>query len=105
MRFREITGMGKNWDTIALYDTLEATLKKCNYESADYVVNMMGAYKFREMFPKEWLGDGVKLPFETTTICCPIAYDKVLTQMYGDYMAPPPPADRNNQHKMTVIRL
>lgn len=105
MKFRETTNWGANWDTYDLMLHIEKTLRKYDYEKEGYFVNMFGAYKFREMFPKAWFGDGVELPFEDTTIICPIDYDKVLTQMYGDYMTLPPEDQRSQQHCMTVVSL
>ena len=105
MKFRELTNFGADWDTYELMCHIERTLRKYDYEREDYFVNMFGAYKFREMFPKAWFGDGVELPFEDTTIVCPCEYDKVLTQMYGEYMQLPPEGQRGQQHCMTVISL
>lgn len=105
MAFREKTGFGSNWDTWELMCHIEKTLRRYDYEREDWFVNMFGSYKFREMFPKEWFGEGVELPFEDTTIPCAVEYDKVLTQMYGDYMSLPPENQRSEQHRMTVITL
>lgn len=105
MKFREKTGLGSNWNTYDLMCHIERTLRRYDYEHADYFVNMFGAYKFREMFPKAWFGKGVELAFEDTVIRCPVEYDKVLTQMYGDYMTLPPEEQRSQQHCMTVISL
>ena len=84
---------------------IEQTLRKYSYEKEDWFVNMFGAYKFREMFPKAWFGEGIELPFEDTNIRCPIEYDKVLTQMYGNYTTLPPEEQRGEQHRMTIISL
>ncbi len=105
MRFREKTGFGSNWDTYELMCHIERTLRQYDYEHEKWLVNMFGAYKFREMFPKSWFGEGIDLPFEDTIVPCAIEYDKVLTQMYGDYMTLPPEEQRGQQHRMTVITL
>ncbi len=105
MKFREKTGFGSQWDTYELMCHIERTLRQYDYEREGWFVNMFGAYKFREMFPKEWFGNGIELPFEDTTIPCPVEYNKVLTQMYGDYMTLPPEEQRGQQHRMTVISL
>lgn len=105
MRFRELTNFGANWDTYDLMCHIEKTLRRYSYIKETYCVNMFGAYKFREMFPIEWFGSGVEMPFEDTTIMCPLEYDKVLTQMYGDYMTLPSEEQRGQQHCMTVVTL
>lgn len=105
MVFREKTGFGSNWDTWELMCHIENTLRIYDYDQEGWMVNMFGAYKFREMFPKAWFGEGINLAFENTTIRCPVEYDKVLTQMYGDYMTLPPEEQRGAQHCMTIISL
>lgn len=105
MRFREVTKLGSNWDTRVLMGRASKDLCSYDYDKEGYIVNAFGAYKFKEMFPKEWFGEGVELPFEDTTITCPVDYDKVLTQMYGDYMKLPPEEDRALHHCMTVVSL
>ena len=72
-------------------------LKKYPYEGARQVVNFMGAYKFREMFPKSIYDSLAEYPFETLSLSAPADYDTVLRQMYGDYMTPPP-KDEQNKH-------
>lgn len=105
MQLREKTKVGAGWDPYKILGHIERTLCSYDCDKEGYVVNMFGAYKFREMFPKEWLGEGVMLPFEDTEIRCPVEYDRVLTQMYGDYMTPPPEEQRAQHHCMTVISL
>ncbi len=75
---------------------LEKVLTKTEYDKSDYLVNAMGAYKFREMFEKKYYGDGVLYPFEDTKIRGPVDYDFVCRQLYGDYMTPPPEDERNH---------
>jgi len=105
MKFREVTKFGSNWDTYTLMCHIEKTLRTYDYDAQGYMVNMFGAYKFKEMFPKEWFGEGVVMPFEDTEIVCPVHYDQVLTQMYGDYMTPPSEEEKSQQHCMTVVAL
>lgn len=46
------------------------------------------------IFSSEWFKTSVDLPFEDTTMSCPIEYDKYLTKQFGDYMTLPPETDR-----------
>lgn len=103
MRFREITKLGSNWDPVEVLEETERIARRYDYATEEYLVNLFGAYKFREMFPKSWFAEGVDLPFEDTEIHCPVEYHKVLTQMYGDYMVPPSEAEKINHHCVTVI--
>lgn len=105
MRFRELTKFGAEWDPAQVLAETERVARAYDYGDEEWFVNLFGAYKFREMFPKSWFGEGVELPFEDTVIRCPIEYDRVLTQMYGNYMTPPPRSDRALHHCVTVLRL
>ena len=50
----------------------------------------MGQYKFKEMFSKKYYGEGKFYKFEDNELFGPENADAILTQMYGDYMTPPP---------------
>ena len=41
------------------------------------------------IFPKEWFASHIDLPFEDTTMRCPVGYKEYLTQQFGDYMQYP----------------
>ncbi len=81
---------------------IEKSLKAIPYEKSRYLVNVMGAYKFREMFHKKYYGNGQLYPFEDTTICGPIDFDFVCRQLYGNYMLPPKEDERNHHHLQTA---
>lgn len=105
MKFREVTKVGQSWDPIKILAETEQIAGRFDYDQEDYLVNLFGAYKFREMFPKSWFGGGIVLPFEDQKIRCPVEYDKVLSQMYGNYMIPAKTKERDQHHMLTVIRL
>ena len=84
-------------DTNKRMQLIDRCLKKYPYETAAQVVNFMGAYKFREMFPKKIYDSLSEYPFEDLRLLAPSDYDTVLHQMYGDYMTPPP-QDEQNKH-------
>lgn len=84
-------------DTRKRMELIDRSLKKFPYETAHEIINFMGAYKFRELFPRSVFDDLVEYPFETLTLLGQRDYDKVLSQLYGDYMTPPP-ADEQNKH-------
>lgn len=44
--------------------------------------------------------DYVDLPFENTTIRCPLEYEKVLDKQYGDWRVP---VENGSRHEMAVI--
>ena len=54
----------------------------------------------RSMWDTEWFESFIELPFENTTICCPAAYDQVLTRHFGDWRTPVQGA---SEHEMVVV--
>lgn len=83
-------------------DKLDFALRLFPYRKSAWVVNAMGAYKFNEMFHKKHWLKGRWYDFEGMKVWGASDYDFVLTQMYGDYMTPPPEDDRNH-HGSAVI--
>lgn len=49
-------------------------------------------------YPKRCIVSSVQLPIRDRTFSCPVGYDEILTNMYGDYMTPPPAAERAPIH-------
>ena len=82
---------------------LDQLLRKYPFEKSEYVVNFMGAYRFKEMFPRRIYENIDYYQFENLRLPAPKDYDTVLTQMYGDYMKLPPEHERN-KHNTEVIK-
>lgn len=76
------------------YKKIDKLIQKYTYDNSDYVVDAMGAYKFKEMFPRKWFGRGKSYDFEGVCLTGPEESDKMLTQLYGDYMTPVSEKDR-----------
>lgn len=95
IKFVQITGFGRNGDMYKWLEKLDLALKKYPYKSSKWVVNFMGQYKFKEMFPKSYYGKGKLYSFEEIKLPGPLNAHMVLKQMYGDYMIPPKEADKN----------
>ena len=91
----EITKLGRNADMYKWLEKIDSTLKKYPYDSSNWVINFMGQYKFKEMFPKSYYGKGKLYSFEDSELPGPVDADAVLAQMYGDYMTPPEECNRN----------
>lgn len=75
------------------FSAIEKALRKYPYEHSEYNLNMMGAYKFKEMFHKKVFGKGTLYLFEDMKLRGPEDYDFYLSQLYGDYMTPPSNAE------------
>lgn len=80
---------------------LEKLMMKYDYVSSKNVINFMGAYKFKEMFPKSYYDNFSMYNFEGIKLPAPTNYDAVLRQMYGDYMKLPP-MDQRFSHSIKV---
>ncbi len=104
IRLVQLTGFGRGGDPARYLARIDRLLRKYPYASSDWVINFMGQYMFREMFPKSWYGEGRLYPFEDGALMGPEDSDRVLTQMYGDYMTPPAEKDRNAHAASLVTR-
>ncbi len=89
------TNIEKFLNTHLLNAALDRFLKRWNPKDTTVIGNPMGGSWFKEVYPKDWYSEVVKLPFEDTTVNCPSGYTRILEQMYGDYMTPPPETQRN----------
>lgn len=95
IKFVSVTNFWKKLDMYKWLEKIDKLLKKYPYDSSEWVVNFMGQYKFKEMFPKKYYGNGKMYTFEEYKLPGPENADGVLTQMYGDYMKPPKDQDKN----------
>lgn len=95
IEFISKTRIGVGGDSRRWADRIDRLLKKYPLEQSNHIINFMGQYKFKEMFPKSWYGGGAMYDFETTKLRGPQNAGAVLTQMYGDYMTPPKEQNRN----------
>ena len=84
-----------------LWNQLDHVLKNNDYDSSKRLINFCGNWHMKELFSKNIYGEGALYPFEDVMVRGPHNYDFVLTQMYGDYMTPPPENQRN--HHSTMI--
>lgn len=101
IKFVLITGFGTKSDPKKWLNKIDRLLKKYPIEKSNWIVNFMGQYKFKEMFPKSWYGKGKMYEFEDNELMGPVEYDKVLSQQYGDYMTPP---KNKNAHAAEFVK-
>lgn len=87
-----------------LLKAMEQSLRKYDYDKSVYVGSMLGKYREKEVVPRSYWGDGIKLYFENLPVTCPVEYDKLLTQIYGNYMQMPP-KDKRVSHDIEIIKL
>ena len=81
---------------------LEELLK---YEGTQGICYGIEYTREHEVFPEDWFGKPLQLPFEDFTISMPRAYDAYLSRQYGDYMKLPPESQRNSVHGRYFVDL
>ncbi len=92
------------------YPSIQKALLKreklfCSMNQGAFLANHSSAWGIKEIVPVEWYGEGADLEFEGIAVKGPVEYDKVLTQIYGDYMQLPPEEKRIAHHYTEVIDL
>ena len=80
--------------------------KEYPYEKSEYVGAVETIFNFpQNRFKKEWFSESIEMDFENKRFKVPIGYDKILTQMYGDYMKLPPKEKQITHHSNNNYRL
>lgn len=72
----------------------------------DYLLYYYCTYGvIKELYKKEWFDGYVELPYENFMIRVCKGYKEYLTQLFGDYMTPPPPEKRLSRHFRYYVNL
>lgn len=96
IKFGQVFNIEKKLSKIKCLNKLDYKLKKYKYKDSKYIVNFMGAYKFKEMFSIDLYKEVEKYDFEDIKLNAPKDYNFILTQLYGDYMKEP--EDKNHHY-------
>lgn len=84
-------------------EKIDKLLKKQDFYNSKYVGNIMGAYRTKEIVPKEFYGNGKMYQFEDIKMNGLELYDEYLKYTYGDYMKLPPEDKRKTHFKIVEI--
>ena len=98
-----ITRIGKLLNTNKYLNKLEKTLMKSDYDESEFVGNMLGRYRKKEIVPKYFFGTPKKVMFKNIMVNIPEKSHELLTALYGDYMKLPPLEERV-AHNVKIIR-
>lgn len=78
-------------------------VEKYNKCTTDYWGFFYGRTRFKtSRVKKSMMGKPLRVPFEDTMLPVPEHYHEYLTQMFGDYMTPPPPEKQVGLHLIDV---
>lgn len=83
----------------------DSIAQKYDFEKSNFIAVCVGAMREAEVFPKEYFGVGCSWEFENIKVIIPEQYDKYLTNVFGDYMTPPPKERQVTHHGTTIIDL
>ena len=82
---------------------IDKLLRKQDVSKSKYIGNIMGAYRTKEIVPKEFYGEGKMYQFEDIELRGLDMYEKYLTYTYGNYMELPPEESRKTHFKILEI--
>lgn len=91
--------LGKRQSLDHIFTKQEKLARK--YENVETTHYYFPTYQLSEIhlrFPKHYLQETIRLPMRDHFFSAPAEYDALLTQLYGDYMTPPPPEARVPVH-------
>ena len=85
------------------WNFFKAQVEKYNRQDTDYYLFFAGRYRFKTSFYKKSVfGKPLWVPFEDTMLPVPNCYDDWLSQIFGDYMTPPPVEKQVGLHLIDV---
>lgn len=90
-----ITGIWRRLNADKWLNVLDSVLRKYPYYDSDWLINGIGIYKEKEIFPKRVFGTGARYEFEGMMLKGPEDHHFYLSRLYGDYMTPPAEDKRN----------
>lgn len=77
---------------------LEKHFVRYEFGTTKYIFVTAGAYRLRDIWPKEWIDGFVEKEFEGRKFTVISGYDAYLKNLYGDYMQLPPKEQQISHH-------
>lgn len=93
-------------DIQKIYRRMDRVFHKQDAKKACYIGTITGAYKVKEIVPREYFGDfnqASEWQFEDFTVKGPKEWEKYLTHMFGDYHQVPPESERKIHYQNEII--
>ncbi len=85
---------------------LQRAMRLCHNDQSRCVVNIGSAYGYhKECVQRRYFDHAVELSFGGRFALAPAMWHEYLTDVYGDYMTPPPEDKRYNRHSAVELEL
>ena len=84
---------------------LELDCKKYDFDSCLWVGNLVGAWRLKEIMPREYFGEPTLYEFEDQLLFGPQRADEYLTHVYGDWRKLPPKEKQMSHHDFIEFDL
>lgn len=88
-----------------LFDKMQKICKRFTLEQSMFFTNYSGAYGLKERCKKEWIFPLRRAMFNGIEVNIPANADKILQQLYGNYMELPPEDKRVSNHNRGCVCL
>ena len=88
-----------------LMHKIDEMCKSRDYESYEYVGNLVGNWGMKEIMPRIFIGNPTLYQFEDAEVYGPEEYDKYLTNVYGDWRKMPPIEKQKTHHDYLHLDL
>lgn len=94
VNFMKKIKINKTLSTKRIVEKLHEIAATYSFDNSDFVGNILGRYREKEIVSKKIFGNSKLLKFEDIEIRSPEDYDGYLKHIYGDYMKLPKEEDR-----------
>ena len=84
---------------------LDALCRSCDFETSEWVGNLLGAWRKREIVKRDVIGEPKDYAFENMQVLGVEDYDAYLTHIYGDWKQLPPEEKRVSHHDFLEFDL
>jgi lipopolysaccharide cholinephosphotransferase len=88
-----------------LLERIDNECRSRGYEEYDYIGNLLGNWRYREVMRKSIFGVPVEYKFEGCTVYGVENFDMYLSTVYGNYLELPPLEKRKTHHDYLHIEL
>lgn len=93
------------WNATKNIKEFKAWLETLHTPDGKYWMFPFTYFKCMNKFPVSWFEKTERVPFEDFSVNIPSGNHEILSQLYGDYMTPPPEGKRSSTHGLYFVDL